>query len=56
MKNKNEDGLLGCPFCGGISEFERIGDNRISTIISCSDCGCRLESGETFNHGASWNT
>lgn len=48
--------LLPCPFCGGEAEFERIGDRRQSTIIACLECGCRLESGETFSHGGAWNT
>lgn len=48
--------LKPCPFCGGESEFERFGTGRISTIVVCQDCGCRLESPETFNHGSHWNT
>lgn len=52
----NKDLLLPCPFCRGVAEFERIGNTRVSTIVSCADCGCRLESGETFNHGNTWNT
>jgi Lar family restriction alleviation protein len=48
--------LKPCPFCGGEAHFERIGDRRQSTIISCEDCGACLENGETFNHGTSWNT
>lgn len=47
--------LAPCPFCGGEAEIERVGDARQSTIYSCTDCGCRLETGETFNHGAAWN-
>lgn len=48
--------LAGCPFCGGKAEFERRGNNRVSTIVRCEDCGCCLESPETFNHGSCWNT
>lgn len=48
--------LLPCPFCGGEAEFERIGTARFSTIVTCQDCGCTLETGETFNHGKTWNT
>lgn len=51
----NEKELMPCPFCGGEAEFERIGNTRMSTIVSCTDCGCRLECGETFNHGEQWN-
>jgi hypothetical protein len=45
-----------CPFCGGEAEFERMGDHRQSCIVACQDCGCRLETGETWNCGQSWNT
>lgn len=48
--------LKPCPFCGGEAAIERLGDNRRSTIISCVDCGCCLENGETFKHGTLWNT
>jgi Lar family restriction alleviation protein len=47
--------LKPCPFCGGKAEIERLGDGRRSTIYSCTDCGCSLETGETFAHGAMWN-
>ncbi len=47
--------LLPCPFCGGRPETERFGNGRQSTIYACVECGCRLETGETFNHGARWN-
>jgi Lar family restriction alleviation protein len=48
--------LKPCPFCGGKAEIERLGDNRQSTIISCTECGCILENGEAFRHGEAWNT
>ena len=44
-----------CPFCGGEAEIERYGDGGQSTIYCCTECGCRLETGETFNQGDSWN-
>lgn len=44
-----------CPFCGGEAEVERFGTPRQSTIYSCTNCGCRLETGEEFNFGADWN-
>jgi hypothetical protein len=50
-----EMNLEPCPFCGGAAEIERIGDGRQSTIYRCTNCGCTLETGETFSHGATWN-
>ena len=50
----NEE-LKACPFCGGEAEIERVGTARMSTIYCCTECSCRLETGETFNHGALWN-
>lgn len=50
-----EDGLLKCPFCNGDAAFGREGTSRQSCIINCSDCGCRLESNETWNSGKQWN-
>lgn len=47
--------LLPCPFCGGKAEIERTGTRRFSTLYSCEDCGCSLETGEEFNHGQRWN-
>lgn len=47
--------LLPCPFCGGDAEITQYGDRGISTKYDCLDCGCSLETGETFNHGARWN-
>lgn len=43
--------LLPCPFCGGKAEVERLGTNRQSCIVHCTECGCTLESNET---GAGW--
>ena len=47
--------LKPCPFCGGAAEFERIGTGRRSCIVVCTDCGCRLETGETWDSGTAWN-
>jgi len=48
--------LKPCPFCGGKSDFKRIGTSRTSCIIECEDCGCRLESNESYeNSGDQWN-
>lgn len=44
-----------CPFCGGKAEIERAGTPRFSTIYACTDCGCRLETGEEWGHGSHWN-
>jgi predicted RNA-binding Zn-ribbon protein involved in translation (DUF1610 family) len=52
----SEQELLPCPFCGGEAEITRYGDNRKSTIVECTECGCRLENGEAFRHGTAWNT
>ena len=48
--------LKPCPFCGGADGVEQQGDNRQSHIIACQECGCRLETGETWNAGDRWNT
>lgn len=48
--------LKPCPFCGGEADLERRGDRHVSTIVACLECGCRLENGETFDHGSAWNT
>ncbi len=50
----NKD-LLPCPFCGGEAEFERVGTRKQSCIIACTNCGCTLESNETWNSGQAWN-
>lgn len=47
--------LRDCPFCGGTAEIERHGTPRQSTIYACNECGCRLETGEEWDHGADWN-
>ena len=46
--------LLPCPFCGGEAEVEQEGKNRRSCIVTCSACGCRLESNE-IGAGSAWN-
>lgn len=48
--------LKPCPFCGGAANFEQIGDRRRSCIISCEDCGARLETNEEESRcGEQWN-
>lgn len=47
--------LKPCPFCGGEAEITQYGDSRKSTQYDCTDCGCSLETSETFNHGSLWN-
>jgi Lar family restriction alleviation protein len=47
--------LRPCPFCGSKAEIERVGDARQSTIYACTQCGCRLETGEEWGHGRRWN-
>lgn len=49
------EGLKPCPFCGGEAEIERYGTPRQSTIYTCTDCGCSLETGEEWDHGRWWN-
>jgi Lar family restriction alleviation protein len=56
-KKKNLMTLLEpCPFCGGEAGYVRYGDRRQSSIVSCSDCGARVEANEEgdFN-GSAWN-
>jgi hypothetical protein len=48
--------LKPCPFCGGEAEFERKGTSKVSCIVKCTDCGCTVETGETWASGQSWNT
>ena len=40
--------LLGCPFCGAEAEVERKGSAGASMIIACTNCGCRMESGDVY--------
>lgn len=48
--------LKPCPFCGGEPEVEREGTHRQSHIIACTECGCRVESGEVdWTAGNKWN-
>lgn len=47
--------LKPCPFCGGEAEIQRHGTGRQSTIYSCTQCGCRLETGETWQVPGQWN-
>ena len=47
--------LLPCPFCGDTDpEITQVGTNRQSCIISCTNCGCVLESNE-IGAGRFWN-
>lgn len=48
--------LKPCPFCGGEAEIGQRGDRRQSTIYACTECGCRLETGEEWGFGRNWNT
>lgn len=50
--------LQPCPFCGGKATIERMGSIRASMIITCEDCGCRLETNEVFGmrpENCQWN-
>lgn len=48
--------LKPCPFCGGDCEIERMGTPRVSMIYQCTECGCSLETSETFiGPRCSWN-
>lgn len=47
--------LKPCPFCGSSAEIERYGNPQQSTIYTCTSCGCRLETGEEWDHGRLWN-
>ena len=47
--------LLPCPFCSGQAEVERFGTPKQSTIYVCTDCGCKLETGEEWGFGREWN-
>lgn len=48
--------LLRCPFCGdSLIQVERVGTSRQSCVVSCEQCGCRLESNEN-GFCKAWNT
>ena len=51
--------LLPCPFCGEEAEIERPGTARQSMIVACTNCGCRVESGDvcglTLPESWKWN-
>ena len=52
--------LLPCPFCGDANpEVERLGTARQSMIVVCTNCGCRMESGDvtglTKDSNLAWN-
>jgi Lar family restriction alleviation protein len=49
--------LKPCPFCGSEAEVLQAGTPRRSTIIACTDCGCRLGSNEHSHWiGSQWNS
>jgi hypothetical protein len=49
--------LKPCPFCGGKCDIERIGTSRVSMQYQCGECGCSLETGETWlDDDCRWNT
>ena len=48
--------MLPCPFCGGKAEIKRMGTNKVSMIIGCTECSCTLETGETWiDEHSQWN-
>lgn len=47
VKAMNEE-LLNCPFCGGLAEIKRKGTARASMLVACTNCGCRMESGDVY--------
>jgi hypothetical protein len=48
--------LLPCPLCGGEAAFDQLGTGRQCSVVSCQECGCRVEANEVgcFN-GCAWN-
>lgn len=49
-------GLAPCPFCSGEAEVKRMGTSKVSMIIECTECGCDLETGETWiDKNTQWN-
>jgi hypothetical protein len=51
--------LLPSPLCRGGAEIERKGSHRASMIVTCTNCGCRVESGDVYGLTApermAWN-
>lgn len=44
---KKNDTPKPCPFCGETKiEVVRLGSNRASRIVRCTNCGCTLETNE----------
>lgn len=50
----SERELKPCPFCGRSAVIEREGTRRQSMIVTCEDCGARMESGDVGQTDA-WN-
>jgi hypothetical protein len=59
MGKMSEIKLKPCPFCGSEAEIKRRGTARQSMQITCTNCGCELESGDvvglTRSDGLAWN-
>jgi len=56
VETQNIQTLKPCPFCGGEAEFVRTGTSRRSCIITCTECGCTLETNENGEFcGSQWN-
>lgn len=51
----NDDGLLGCPFCGGVNPYlEKTGNDY---FVACSQCGCGTDEWlQSESAVKSWNT
>lgn len=48
--------LRPCPMCNETAEIEQMGSGRQSMIYHCTNCGCSLETSETFiGPNCSWN-
>ena len=47
--------LRPCPFCGGDAVIDRCGHGTVTTVYTCTGCGCHLETSETDDFGSGWN-
>jgi len=56
MPNIQKMTLLPCPYCGGEAIIGRMGTNRVSMCIACSECGAHVECGATSVKNSMWNT